>query len=78
MAIVFWGLCIIIGSGLISHSLDNKKKVKYRYEFISVNERNVIIFDKKTGSYWQKLIEESDGTIDWQKKESPIAKQEQR
>ncbi|WP_025786208.1 hypothetical protein [Sporosarcina sp. D27] len=78
MSIVFLGVCIIIGSGLISHSLDNAKTIKYRYELISANERNIIIFDKKTGRYWQKLIEESDGTTEWQKQKSPITKQEQR
>ena len=76
MAIVFIGLSIIIGSGLISHSLDKTKVGKYRYEFVSVGERNIIIFDKETGSYWQKLIEQSEGSTEWQKQESPIAKQE--
>lgn len=74
MSIVFLGLCIIMGSWFISHSLDNAKTGNYRYEFVSANERNIIIFDKKTGSYWQKLIEQSDGTAEWQKQESPIAK----
>lgn len=74
MTIVFLGLCIIIGSGFISHSLDNGKAGKYRYELISANERNIIIFDKKTGSYWQKLVEQSDGSTEWQKQDSPIEK----
>ncbi|WOV88592.1 hypothetical protein QWT69_05615 [Sporosarcina oncorhynchi] len=78
MSTVFIGLCIIIGSWFISNSLDKTKAGKYRYEFISVNERNIIIFDKKTGSYWQKLIEQSDVSTEWQKQESPIVKQEQR
>lgn len=78
MSTVFVGFCIIIGSWFISNSLDNKKVDKNRYELISVNEQNIIIFDKQTGSYWQKLIEQSEGSTEWQKQESPIAKQEQR
>ena len=76
MAFVFIGLSIIIGSGLISHSLDKTKTSKHRYEFVSVGERNIIIFDKETGSYWQKLIDQNEGSIEWQKQKSPIAKQE--
>ncbi|WOV85748.1 hypothetical protein PGH26_07380 [Sporosarcina jeotgali] len=75
MAFVFIGLSIIIGSGLIAHSLDKTKGRKHRYEFVAVGERNIIIFDKETGSYWQKLIEQSEGSAEWKKQESPIAKQ---
>lgn len=78
MSTVFIGFCIIIGSWFISNSLDKLKAGKYRYEFISANERNIIIFDKKTGSYWQKLIEPSDGSTEWKKQDSPVTKQEQR
>ncbi|WOV86759.1 hypothetical protein QWT69_12865 [Sporosarcina oncorhynchi] len=78
VSIVFLGLCIIIGSWFISHSLDNNKSGQYRYEFISANQRNIIIFDKKTGNYWQKLIEESEESTEWKKQESPIVKLEQR
>ena len=78
MAIAFLGLCIIVASWSISNSLDKASIGKHRYEFISANERNVIIFDKETGSYWHKVIEPSEGPTEWQKQDSPITTQKQR
>ncbi len=54
-------VCLFFRSGLISHSLDNAKTIKYRYELISADERSIILFDKEMGSYWQNFIVESDG-----------------
>ena len=36
-----------------------------RYEFISANDTNIIIFDRKTGRYWRKFIEEGAGPTEW-------------
>jgi len=78
MAIAFLGLCIIVASWSISSSLDKASTGKHRYEFISANERNVIIFDKETGSYWRKVFEPSEGPTEWQKQDSPIPTEKQR
>lgn len=78
ISVIFLGLCILLGSWFISHSLDRDSKInptskeQYRYEFISANEQNIIIFDKKTGNYWRKFIEPNEGPINWEEQESPI------
>lgn len=36
-----------------------------RYEMISANETNLIIFDKQTGRYWRKFIEPNAGPTEW-------------
>jgi len=77
-SIIFLGVCILLGSWLISHSLksiswdrrDFNKET--RYEFISPNESNIIIFDKQSGTYWRKFIEPNSGPTDWEKQRSPI------
>lgn len=74
----FLGLCILVASWDISRSLNKISANDHRYEFISINERNVIIFDKKTGSYWQKVVDSSDETTEWQEQGSPITTQEKR
>lgn len=75
---VFLGFLIIFAFLAISSSLDKISKNQHRYEFISVNEHNLIIFDKKTGSYWQKVVDSGDETAEWQEQDSPITKQEKR
>ncbi|ANU22031.1 hypothetical protein [Planococcus donghaensis] len=45
---------------------------EHRYEFISANENNLIIFDKKTGEYWNKFIPSNEGPMDWEKGDLPI------
>lgn len=78
VSIIFLGLCILLGSWFISRSLDNDSEVslsaeeQYRYEFISANEHNVIIFDKKTGNHWRKFMSSNEGPTDWEMQDSPI------
>ena len=74
----FLGLCILVASWDISRSLNKISANDHRYELISINECNVIIFDKKTGSYWQKVDDSSNETAEWQKQDSPITTQENR
>jgi hypothetical protein len=78
ISIIFLGVCILLGSWFISEPLNNDSKVttpseqQYRYEFISANEQNIIIFDKQTGEYWRKFIEPNKGPTNWEKQESPV------
>lgn len=44
----------------------------YRYEMISANENNIIIFDKKSGEYWNKFLPSNEGPANWEKGDSPI------
>ncbi len=82
ISIIFLGVCILLGSWFISQSLGNESNVsptseeKYRYEFISANEQNVILFDKKTGNYWRKYIEPNEGPTNWAEQESPVTTSE--
>ncbi|MEB2298736.1 hypothetical protein LAV72_03735 [Lysinibacillus xylanilyticus] len=83
-SIIFLGFCILLGSWFISQSLTseqvNKTKEKqikeeqFRYELISPNDSNIIIFDKQSGEYWRKYIEPNEGPTDWENQTSPISK----
>lgn len=79
-SIIFLGLCIVLGSWLISQSLKlpNKEEIikqddKFRYELVSPNESNIILFDKQSGDYWRKFIESSGGPTNWEKQQSPVS-----
>ncbi|WP_172372377.1 hypothetical protein [Sporosarcina jiandibaonis] len=75
IGIVFLGVSVLLGAWVVSQSPSNNVRPsteeQYRYEFISANESNVIIFDKKTGDYWQKFISSSEGPTEWEKQKSP-------
>ena len=76
-SIIFLGICIIIGAWIISRSLyssqsDSISEEYLRYELISVNDNNIIIFDKHSGEYWRKYIESDEGPTEWEKQEFPI------
>ncbi|WP_341320984.1 hypothetical protein NSQ62_15220 [Solibacillus sp. FSL H8-0523] len=78
ISIIFLGICILLGSFFISQSLKSKSVNKtsneqFRYELISPNDSNIIIFDKKNGEYWRKYIEPNEGPTDWEKQTSPIS-----
>ena len=68
-SILYICISIIIGFSILSVSLllllnkDNGN----RYQMISPNENNIIIFDSKTGDYWRKFIEPNEGPTDWSK-----------
>ena len=67
-SILYICISIIIGFSILSVSLlllykDNRN----RYQMISPNETNIIIFDSKTGDYWRKFIETNEGPTDWSK-----------
>ncbi len=77
-SIIFLGICIFLGSWFISQSLKSERVIKtqeeqFRYELISPNDTNIIIFDKQSGEYWRKFIEPNEGPADWEKEISPIS-----
>lgn len=66
------GVSIIIGflilGGAIMYSFkdfNEKDVVNNRYEMISANDSNIIIFDKETGRYWRKFIGLNEGPTEW-------------
>ncbi|MGX2961141.1 hypothetical protein JNUCC23_17935 [Peribacillus sp. JNUCC 23] len=78
-SMIFFGICVLVGSWFISQSLkSNQEKISkeepYRYELLSPNEHNLIIFDKQSGDYWRKFIESDGGPTEWEKQPSPISK----
>lgn len=78
-SMIYFGICVLLGSWFISQSLkSNQEKISkeepYRYELLSPNENNLIIFDKQSGEYWRKFIESDGGPIEWEKQPSPISK----
>ena len=64
-SILYICISIIIGFSIFSISLLLNKE--NRYQMISPNENNIIIFDSKTGDYWRKFIEPNEGPTDWSK-----------
>ena len=74
-SILYICISIIIGFSILSVSLlllykDNRN----RYQMISPNENNIIIFDSKTGDYWRKFIETNEGPTDWSKESFNLKK----
>ncbi|MFJ5788875.1 hypothetical protein ACIP9G_02210 [Lysinibacillus sp. NPDC093197] len=68
-SIVFLGICIVLGSWLISKSLitnhvviDESNNEQNRYDFITIASDYFVIFDKQKGEYWMKI-----GSSDWEK-----------
>ena len=66
------GVSIIIGFLILGVSIiysfkdfDEKNIINDRYEMISANDSNIIIFDKETGRYWRKFIELNEGPTEW-------------
>ncbi|WP_312111131.1 hypothetical protein [Brevibacillus reuszeri] len=43
-----------------------------RYEFIRVNDNNVVLFDKQTGEMWRKFIPSNEGPTNWEKEDLPV------
>lgn len=72
-AIVVLSAVIFFSSFTISNSIREQPQGEgnSRYEFITVNDNNIVIFDKHTGEYWRKFIESNEGPTEWEKEESP-------
>ena len=71
-SILYICISIIIGFSILSISLLLNKD--NRYQMISPNENNIIIFDSKTGDYWRKFIETNEGPTDWSKESFDLKK----
>ena len=71
-SILYICISIIIGFSILSISLLLNKE--NRYQMISPNENNIIIFDSKTGDYWRKFIEPDEGPTDWSKESVNLKK----
>ena len=71
-SILYICISIIIGFSILSISLLLNKD--NRYQMISPNENNIIIFDSKTGDYWRKFIEPNEGPTDWSKESFNLKK----
>lgn len=71
-SILYICISIIIGFSILSISLLLNKD--NRYQMISPNENNIIIFDSKTGDYWRKFIETNEGPTDWSKESFNLKK----
>jgi len=76
------GLAIVIGFTILGSFLMfaigkdpsnvNSNNNEYRYELVPANDNNIIIFDKKTGEYWNKFVPIGEGPTNWEKGDSPI------
>ena len=73
------GVSIIMGFTILGLFLmvaleDDSKEVNHedRYELVPVNENNMMIFDKKSGDYWNKFIPSGEGPTNWEEGDSPI------
>ncbi len=72
-------LSIIIGFAMLSASViygfktytSTVEVTNMRYEMVA-NGYNVFVFDKATGTYWQKFIDMNEGPTDWTKETVPI------
>jgi hypothetical protein len=78
-SILYICISIIIGFSILSISLflnkDNVNKDNInRYQMISANENNLIIFDSQTGDYWRKFIESQEGPANWSKESVDLTK----
>lgn len=71
-SILYICISIIIGFSILSISLLLNKD--NRYQMISPNENNIIIFDSKTGDYWRKFIEPNEGPTEWSKESFNLKK----
>lgn len=76
-SIMFLGVCIVVAAWIMSQGLNEESAPvesdsEHRYELISPNENNLIIFDHETGEYWRTFIEANEGPTNWEKEYSPV------
>ncbi len=63
-------LGIILKSPIESNSVNFSSEAN-RYQMVTPNDNNIIIFDTKTGDYWRKFIPANEGPTEWEKEFSP-------
>ena len=81
ISIIFFGICVFVGSWFVSNALQDIAKQpidtvtvtqpEQKWELIVVNENNIILFNNKSGEYWRKTIESGEGPTDWEKSPLP-------
>ena len=78
-AIIILSIAILFSASQISRAIidspsnsNDTDDEQNRYEMMSPNESNIIIFDKQSGDYWRKFIETGEGPTEWEKQTSPI------
>ncbi|WP_394189119.1 hypothetical protein [Paenisporosarcina quisquiliarum] len=78
-AIIILSIAILFSASQISRAIidsssnsNNTDAEQNRYEMISPNDSNIIIFDNQSGEYWRKFIETGEGPTEWEKQTSPI------
>ncbi|QPC45871.1 hypothetical protein [Mangrovibacillus cuniculi] len=76
--LVFLGISILFSSCSITTAISELKNDQdapnsSRFEMITPNESNIIIFDTVTGEYWRKFIEPNEGPTNWEMQESPVS-----
>ena len=65
-AIIFLGICILLGSIVLSKAIDNnqvetiqiqseQQDSQDRYEFITLASDYYVVFDTHTGDFWKKI-----------------------
>ncbi len=70
---IIMGISIIIGfiilGGSIIYTFEDSAQTAVvntnRYEMITPNDSNIIIFDKQAGRYWRKYIDPNEGPTEW-------------
>lgn len=83
ISIIFFGICIFVGSWFVSNALQDiafnqspdtvtvSQPGQNDWELIVVNENNIILFNNESGEYWRKFIESGEGPTDWEKSPLP-------
>ncbi|KAA0955438.1 hypothetical protein FQ087_12535 [Sporosarcina sp. ANT_H38] len=82
LSIVIFGICVLVGSWLVSNALQDIAKQtpdtvtvtqpeQIDWELIVVNEKNIVLFNNKSGEYWSKTIESGEEPTDWEKSPLP-------
>lgn len=61
----------LISNKIAEQKIEDSTKNPYRYELISPNDSNILIFDSMTGEYWRKYIDPNSGPTDWKKEIAP-------
>lgn len=67
LGFVVFGLLLLFSLSYFANTLNKK-----RYEFIRVNDTNIVIFDTHTGHYLRRFIEPNEGPKEWIEEIPPI------
>jgi hypothetical protein len=65
------GVCILIGSMIISRSINHSQPEQPRYQMISHGDE-IFILDTQSGDYYSKFNAPDTGPSDWTKVENPF------